>query len=257
MEHKGGHPSDQDLLRWLDGELDAKQATEIGPHVNNCGTCRTRKMDLDRASADVAHSYRDEFDGATPPIEGPRAMLRARIMAHPTPARWRPLLPAAGVAALLVIGAVAILTRSGDSPPSTLPTVPNVNLTPGDTSALTAADVCSAGPLSDDPEVPDSLKREVLHKYGIQDAAANAYEIDYLVTPRLGGSATLSNLWPQPAFNSVWNARVKDALEQRLHDMVCSRQLDLATAQRELKQNWIAAYQKYFHTREPLRKHLA
>jgi hypothetical protein len=33
--------------------------------------------------------------------------------------------------------------------------------------------------------------------------------------------------------------------------MVCAGEMDLATAQRELSQDWIAAYKKYFHTDEP------
>jgi hypothetical protein len=45
---------------------------------------------------------------------------------------------------------------------------------------------------------------------------------------------------------------VKDALEDRLHDMVCSGQLDLATAQHDIATNWISAYKKYFHTQNPL-----
>jgi hypothetical protein len=80
----------------------------------------------------------------------------------------------------------------------------------------------------------------------VNDASANAYEIDYLVTPQLGGATNIRNLWPQPSLNTVWNARVKDALEDRLHNMVCSGQLDLATAQRDLSRNWVAAYKKYF-----------
>jgi hypothetical protein len=38
--------------------------------------------------------------------------------------------------------------------------------------------------------------------------------------------------------------------------MVCGGQLDLATAQHEIAVNWIAAYKKYFHTRQPLPQHL-
>src|SRR5205823_4516238 len=49
-----------------------------------------------------------------------------------------------------------------------------------------------------------------------------------------------------------WNARVKDQIENRLHDLVCSGELDLATAQREIASDWIAAYKKYFHTDVPL-----
>jgi hypothetical protein len=92
-------------------------------------------------------------------------------------------------------------------------------------------DVCSASFSTNDPAVPDPLKQGVLKAYRLHDVSANAYEIDYLVTPQLGGAADIRNLWPQPSLNTVWNARVKDALEDRLHDLVCSGQLGLATAQ--------------------------
>jgi hypothetical protein len=45
---------------------------------------------------------------------------------------------------------------------------------------------------------------------------------------------------------------VKDALEDRLHSMVCEGKLDLRTAQRDIATDWIAAYKKYFHTDRPL-----
>jgi len=158
-------------------------------------------------------------------------------------------------AAILAAAAIAIAIRP--VPRSSPYLTPNVRLTPGATISLTAADVCSAGEPADDPAIPDSLKHEVLREYGLNDSAANAYEIDYLVTPRLGGTASIRNLWPQPALNSVWNAHVKDALEAHLHELVCSRQLDLATAQRDLSRDWIGAYQKYFHTQTPLPAHTA
>jgi hypothetical protein len=44
---------------------------------------------------------------------------------------------------------------------------------------------------------------------------------------------------------------VKDALEDRLRDMVCRGQLDLAEAQRDISTDWIAAYKKYFQTNVP------
>jgi hypothetical protein len=34
--------------------------------------------------------------------------------------------------------------------------------------------------------------------------------------------------------------------------MVCTGQVDLTTAQREIASDWIAAYKKYFHTDRPL-----
>jgi hypothetical protein len=38
---------------------------------------------------------------------------------------------------------------------------------------------------------------------------------------------------------------VKDALERKLHKLVCAGQLDLGTAQREIASNWIEAHKKY------------
>jgi hypothetical protein len=48
---------------------------------------------------------------------------------------------------------------------------------------------------------------------------------------------------------------VKDALEDRLREMVCDGTLDLSEAQREIAGNWIGAYKKYFHTDRPLAEH--
>jgi hypothetical protein len=85
------------------------------------------------------------------------------------------------------------------------------------------------------------------------NADPRAYEVDYLITPALGGDDDIRNLWPQPYVSTVWNARVKDALEDRLRDMVCRGQLDLAEAQRDISTDWIAAYKKYFQTNVPAR----
>jgi hypothetical protein len=51
---------------------------------------------------------------------------------------------------------------------------------------------------------------------------------------------------------TIWNARVKDALEDRLHQLVCRGDIDLPTAQREISSDWIGAYKKYFHTDKPV-----
>ncbi len=100
--------------------------------------------------------------------------------------------------------------------------------------------------------VPVALQRRVFDEYGIQSATPAAYEVDYLITPALGGADDIHNLWPQAYSATVWNAQVKDALEDHLRELVCDGQLDLATAQRELATNWIEAYKKYFHTERPL-----
>jgi hypothetical protein len=44
---------------------------------------------------------------------------------------------------------------------------------------------------------------------------------------------------------------VKDALERRLHKLVCAGQVDLKTAQSEIASNWIEAYQRYIGKSPP------
>lgn len=93
--------------------------------------------------------------------------------------------------------------------------------------------------------VSPSQRLAVLREYGIPSARSDQYELDYLIAPGLGGDDNIRNLWPEPYRAATWNAYRKDALEERLHQMVCSRQLDLAVAQRAIATNWIAAYQAY------------
>ena len=44
---------------------------------------------------------------------------------------------------------------------------------------------------------------------------------------------------------------MKDALERKLHKLVCAGQLDLKTAQREIASDWIEAYKKYVRKTPP------
>jgi hypothetical protein len=90
----------------------------------------------------------------------------------------------------------------------------------------------------------------------MEDVPSEQYELDALITPELGGTTGIHNLWPQRYDTPVWHARVKDVLERRLAEDVCAGRIDLARAQREISADWIAAYQRYFHTNTPLQAHL-
>jgi hypothetical protein len=103
--------------------------------------------------------------------------------------------------------------------------------------------------------VTEEMRREVLAAYGMERMPPDQYELDYLITPELGGTTHARNLWPQPYGSRVWNAYVKDALERLLPELVCSGRLDLTTAQRDMAVDWIAAYKKYFRTDWPLAAH--
>lgn len=81
------------------------------------------------------------------------------------------------------------------------------------------------------------------------------YELDYLITPELGGAPTLQNLLPQRYASRPWNAHVKDQLERLLPRLVCDGAISLQTAQGEIAVDWIAAYRKYLRTDVPLQTH--
>jgi hypothetical protein len=100
--------------------------------------------------------------------------------------------------------------------------------------------------------VSGGLQQRVFKEYGIAGAPTARYEVDYLITPGLGGSGDIRNLWPEPRYDTVWNSFVKDQLEEYLHRAVCGGRVSLPIAQREIASNWIAAYKKYFHTDHPL-----
>jgi len=67
-----------------------------------------------------------------------------------------------------------------------------------------------------------------------------------------GARLTFGICGPKPYYDTAWNAHVKDQLEERLHEMVCRSDVDLATAQQDISKDWIAAYRKYFHTDHPI-----
>lgn len=88
------------------------------------------------------------------------------------------------------------------------------------------------------------LKRDMMRAqhYGQR---FSLYELDHLVPLSLGGApSSPDNLWLQP-WNGPWNASDKDALEFVLWRLVCTGQLPLSTAQREIAGNWIDAYRHY------------
>jgi hypothetical protein len=125
------------------------------------------------------------------------------------------------------------------------PILPDPKLTPGDTFDVTVQDVCVPGYAKKVRAVPAWLKRQAYAEYEITEHELGDYEVDHLIALSFGVSNSIRNLWPQSTRTSPWNSFVKDALERKLHELVCAGQLDLKTAQREIASNWIDAYQKY------------
>ena len=135
---------------------------------------------------------------------------------------------------------------------------PNLNLT-GGSVRIDGHDVTTTCGHSKENRghMSDARRDEVLRRYELPPGTHPDYEIDHLIPLCLGGGDDLSNLWPQPrrSIEPEWNAEAKDRLEHRMCDMVCARQLDLATAQEAFATDWIAAYHEYYGARRPHRAH--
>jgi hypothetical protein len=123
------------------------------------------------------------------------------------------------------------------------PIRPDPRITPGAMLPVTQAQVCAHGYATTVRHVPVSEKRAVFQAYGIRPSGR--FEIDHLISLELGGSNAIANLWPQSYHTRPWNAHVKDALEDRLHALVCRGTLTLPAAQAAIRADWIAAYRQY------------
>jgi hypothetical protein len=262
------HISDEELLLAADWELSKDRAAEVQNHLEACWNCRARRMELERTITDFVQSHRRELDSQLPPIEGPRALFRSRLrvlaVEERTP-RWRSIFGfdsgvrrwaclCAGFVVAAALGGLLLRNSRITSARVSFDaeTRPDESLTPGATRQVTMSEVCASPREEVIGEVSVSLRQEVFEEYGIVNARPDDYEIDYLIAPGLGGTEDVRNLWPEPYHARVWNAHVKDALEERLHELVCSGQVDLSTAQHDIATDWIAAYKKYFYTNRPL-----
>lgn len=264
MKHEDQHLSDQDLLLDVDGELSTRDEKRVRAHLKACWKCRVRRDELETAISDFVHFHHGQFEAKVPPPDGPRALLKAQLaqLAATEPnqssswlalrhsLRWALAITACILLALWLFLSHVVRYRAL-RPQVAIVSIPDSRLTPGAALLVDRRQLCTE-PNIKNKAVPVALQRRVLEEYGISGAEPRAYEIDYLITPALGGADDIHNLWPQSYSATTWNADVKDALEDRLREMVCNGNLDLTEAQQEIARNWIAAYKKYFHTDKPL-----
>lgn len=244
------HLSERDLILAADGELPARRKTEVAAHLEACWSCRERMQSLEGTITEFVRARNRDLNSQLPSAAGPRALLRARLTeAAVAPSRrrwfafpaasWGRLSIAAGAFVAVFIGVVITFGTNVNAEGKPRP------VTPGEVRPITLKEVCEyekAEVISRD--IPEDKQRAVFAMYGIKSPKADQYEVDYLITPDLGGTESIRNLWPEP-YSARWNAHVKDQLEQKLHELVCSGKLDLATAQHDIAVDWIGAYKKY------------
>lgn len=261
---KDQHISHSELVAAADGELNASREAEVKSHLSACWTCRTHAKEIEDTITEFVHAHQESV--VTQPADAPRAMFSARLaeLAVQPPPSWRDRFAEyfmqgnrvayvagamAGLTAILcVVGVIQVSHQQ-------FRLVPDPALTPGARAAVSQEQVCQMSRSQETRVIPAKVGRLVFDHYGIDRPRARDYELDYLIAPELGGADDPRNYWPQPYGVSEWNAHVKDALEDRLHELVCENKLSLATAQDDIAKNWILAYQKYFRTKEPIADH--
>jgi hypothetical protein len=269
MLKEPSHLTDQEILLVIDGEASRRCGKQAHAHLTACWSCRARLRELEGTIADFVSLHRRIPNSQMPDANGPRALLKARLTATPavpSTGHWQSFLqlrsPYRTAACLCMavfltlMGAMLYWKHSQVHGPASLSiaslTIPDHQLTPGATRSVSLGDVCSMPHEEVVRDVPDSLRQEVFKEYGIVNPRPEDYEIDYLIAPGLGGTEDIHNLWPEPETPSAWNAHAKDALEERLHELVCNGELDLPTAQRAIATNWITAYKQYFGSNQSI-----
>lgn len=133
--------------------------------------------------------------------------------------------------------------------------------------ALIAGSACAAGALNPDvrqdniqqtvcvrgytatvrPEVSytNGVKKKLMREAGISYDRIHDYELDHVIPLALGGHPRkLENLQLQP-WDGENGAHRKDRIEVKLQCLVCAGQVPLVQAQREIAENWQAAYHRY------------
>ena len=128
---------------------------------------------------------------------------------------------------------------------------PNPALTPGAAvPGVSVEQVCAPGYASTGRN-PGLLDEQSVFLLYLLDypASLSGYRVDRLIPTELGGADTLPNLWPEPT--TPQTAGRKDQLAGWLHQLVCSGAVPLETAQRQVADDWYAAWLRYGGTNSP------
>jgi len=263
MLFKDSHIPDDQLMLATDGELSWWRKSRIEKHLSRCWSCRTRMKEFEETISNFVRAYYSSVNDQLPAPYASRALFKARLrqlaIQHP-PGFCRRIAESlrifrrfAVVSGTFILTVLALIFWQSSRP--SLALSPDPRLTPGASLPVTVHDICTEESPVRDTKVLASVGIKVFEEYGIKNPPPRHYELDYLIDPDLGGSPDTRNLWPQP-YSSEWNAHVKDALEHYLREQVCAGTITLEQAQRDISSDWISAYKKYFHTKDPLPEHV-
>ena len=158
------------------------------------------------------------------------------------------LFPAAAGSQSIDVGKTVLLAPRTQTTGCTLGPNPDRQCSPGAYySKLTKAVICSSTfRTSTVRHVPQSLKFDVEREYGMEAKLyGSSLEIDHIISLELGGSNHIANLYPEGLFANP-GYRLKDKLENKLHDLVCDGKKTLRSVQRGIASDWQKLYKQVF-----------
>jgi hypothetical protein len=159
-----------------------------------------------------------------------------------------PTVSGAGRAVASALGVTVLLAQRTQSSGCKVAANPDRRCSPGAYySSLTKTVICSPGfRTSTIRNVPQSEKSAVERAYGLTATSyGRTLEIDHIISLELGGSNEIANLYPEK-IDARPGYRVKDKLENNLHALVCSGQISLRSAQRQIASDWQALYKQVY-----------
>jgi len=96
--------------------------------------------------------------------------------------------------------------------------------------------------------VPDSERFAAEAAYGLKPGHyGKMLEIDHIIPLQLGGSNDIANLFPEN-LHAAPGYRLKDRLENKLHQLVCAGNYYLPSTQQAIARNWQRLYQQAYGT---------
>jgi len=146
------------------------------------------------------------------------------------------------------VGRTVLLKDRTQTSNCTLGANPDRQCSPGAYySALTKSRIC-APEFRTDPirDVSTSKKHAVEIEYGMEAKPyGKTLEIDHIVSLELGGSNDIANLFPeQRDINPGY--KVKDKLENKLHDLICDGERTLSSVRKGIASSWQTLYKSVY-----------
>lgn len=121
--------------------------------------------------------------------------------------------------------------------------LPDHECTPGAIFPDATKDIiCVKGYTTKVRNVSASKKKSIYIAYGLAyPQVTGTYEADHLIPLELGGSNDVANLFPE-AGSPTPGFHEKDLVENYLHQEVCAGRIELASAQKQIANNWLEVY---------------